>query len=337
LSNVWNALGLQHPGSPYLLLCLLAIPPALAGYLLLERRRRASAAAWSTPALIPNMVPRPSRQRTIPALLMLLGATLLLVGFARPRQRVNTFKPGATIVFAVDVSGSMAAKDVRPSRLAAADAVIAQFVKTLPASYRVALITFSSDFSVPVAPTFDRATFLAALPRSAGLQATAIGDAVAEAVKVGSRALGSAVGRTGRPPAAVILFTDGGQNSGRLTLAQAAALARHAGVTVSTFALGTPGGSVTQLVPVSGSSKKFSVVTQVPILPADLKALAGASGGAFFENAPAQALAPVLTQLAPRLVPEQKLREVTVRWSVAAIVAIMAGAVLSGLWFRRLV
>jgi len=324
-------------GSPYLLLCLLAIPPAVGGYVLLERRRRAAGAAWSSPALIPNMVSQPRRRRSIPAVLMLLGATLLLVGFARPQANFSSLKPGATIVFTLDVSGSMASKDIKPSRLAAAEAAIRQFVKTLPASYRVALVTFASDFSVPVAPTYDRPALLAALPPKTQLQASAIGDAVGEAVKVASRALVPTSAHTAQPPAAVLLLSDGGQNSGRLTLPQAAAAAKAAGVPVSALVLGTPGGSVTQLVNVSGTSKKFSEVTQVPVEPADVKALVAASGGTFLENAPAAALDTIVHSLAPRLVHDRQLREITIGLSAAALVLIAAGALLSGLWFRRLV
>ena len=327
-------------GSPHLLFFLLVLPPAVAGYVLLERRRRAEAAAWSTPALIPNMASQPSRRRAIPAALMLLGATLLLVGFARPETHFSSLKSGATIVFMVDDSGSMAANDIKPSRLAAADAIIRQFVTTLPASYRVALVTFSSDFSVPVAPTYDHLSLLAALPRTTEQQATAIGDAIGEAVKVAMGTpppAGARPARAAAPPAAVVLFTDGGQNSGRLTLPQAAAVAKAAGIPVSALVLGTPGGSVTQRVSVSGTSKKFTEVTQVPVEPADLKALAAASGGTFFENAPAVALDTVVHSLAPHLIHESKLREITIGLSAAAVVLIAAGALLSGIWFRRLV
>src|SRR5689334_12579376 len=105
----------QHPA---LLIFLAFVPLAIAGYVWLERRRAARAASWSSPALVPNMVPHdPGRRRVIPLALFLVGLSLLLVGFARPQATLNEPREGATVVLAVDVSGSMAAADVKPTRL----------------------------------------------------------------------------------------------------------------------------------------------------------------------------------------------------------------------------
>src|SRR5579863_7223138 len=131
--------------SPVLLLCLLVLPVLAGVYLWLDRRRSRRAASWATPALLPNMLARtPGARRYIPAAIFGLALLLLLLGFARPEAKFKEAKDGATIVFMIDVSGSMGASDVRPSRLFAADAAVAQFVQRLPSRYRASLITFSN-------------------------------------------------------------------------------------------------------------------------------------------------------------------------------------------------
>jgi Ca-activated chloride channel family protein len=332
-------------GSPYLLLVVLLVPLAAVGYWLLERRRRAHAAAWASPDLLPNMVSRPGPLRIVPTLLFLLAASLLLVGFARPQWRFSTAQPGATIVLAVDVSGSMAATDVKPSRLGAVDALLTKFVTGLPPTIRVALVTFSQNFAVRVPPTFDHAQVIEALPHTAAFQGSAISDAVVGAVQtaVHSAAISSGAthttGKSTQPPAAVLIASDGGQNSGQLTPDDAAALARKAGVPVSALAIGTPGGSVTQELKVNGTSRTSPVVTQVPAQPATLEQIATASGGTFF---PAQTTTPasldrIYKTLSDRVVRTPDVREITVRVTVGGFALMLAGAALSGLWFRRVV
>src|SRR5262249_30698117 len=115
--------------SPWLLLFLLLVPVAIGLYLRLDRRRAGRAARWASPALMPNMVGgAPGARRYLPAILFAVALTLLLVGFARPEAKLTEAKDGATVVLMVDVSGSMAANDVKPTRLLAADAAIADFV-----------------------------------------------------------------------------------------------------------------------------------------------------------------------------------------------------------------
>jgi Ca-activated chloride channel family protein len=324
-------------GSPLLLLTLIAVPLAAIAYALFERRRRRSAAAWATPALLPNMAHTPGWRRSVPVILFLLGVVLLLVGFARPQAKFNTVKPGATIVLAIDESGSMAANDVSPTRLGAADALLTQFVQALPPTYRLALVTFSSDYAVRMPPTYDRGQLLAALPRTPQQQGSAISDGVGEAITVARRATGAAKGTGKQPPAAVLVVSDGAQNAGKLTPTAVVALARKAGVPVSGLVLGTPGGSVTQRVSVAGSKQTFTEVSRVPVDPTTLKQIAAGTGGQFFENPSATQLDSVYKQLGSHLVQERELREITVWVTIAALVLMLGAAIVSGLWFRRLV
>src|SRR5262249_34532529 len=152
--------------SPWLLLFLLLVPVGVVLYLWLDGRRSDRAARWASPALMPNMLSgAPGARRYVPVILFAIALTLLLVGFARPEAKFTHAKHGATVVLRVDVSGSMAANDVKPSRLLAADTAIADFVKKVPSRYRIALITFSNHIAVRVPPTYERETVIKALPK----------------------------------------------------------------------------------------------------------------------------------------------------------------------------
>jgi Ca-activated chloride channel family protein len=321
----------QHP---VLLIALLIVPAAVAGWIWLERRRGERAAAWSSPALLPNMLTsKPGRRRFVPLALFLVGLTLLLAGFARPEATLTVPREGATVVLALDASGSMAAKDVKPSRLAAADAAVTQFVKDLPSKYRVSLVTFSSRPTVKVPPTYDHKLILQALPTKTELEGSAVADGAATAVLVASKAVGKSKPGAPHPPAAVLLVSDGAQNSGRLKPADAIAQARKLDVPVSTISLGTADGIVYQKLPGS----KYIEQHAVPAQPAQLRALAQGTNGRFFRATSATALKQVYKDLGSRLAHQHKKREITQWWALGAMGFILGGALLSGVWFRRLV
>ena len=139
--------------SPWLLLSLLLVPLAIGGYVLLERQRaRAGRSAGRRAALMPNMVPsRPGFRRYVPLVLFLIALVLLLAGFARPQATIDVPREGATVVLAIDISGSMDAKDVnrpdgkgRTTRLLAARDAATEFLEELPDKYRVSLVTFGN-------------------------------------------------------------------------------------------------------------------------------------------------------------------------------------------------
>ena len=323
--------------SPYLLLFLLAVPVGIWAYVWLDRRRGQRAAAWSRPALLPNMVVgAPGRRRYVTAGLFALAMTLFLVGFARPEAKFKTAQNGATVVILVDTSGSMAADDVKPTRLLAADGALTAFVKKLPSQYRAALVTFSTGIAVKVPPTYDRDALIANLPKTTELEGTALGDAISEATLVAKKAVGA--GKPGtHSPASILLVSDGGSNAGRTTPTQAATAARKAGITVSTIAVGTPAGQVSQKVPLGTGGKTFPVVRQVPVDPSALQTVARAGGGTFAAAGTATQLNQVYKNLGKRLIYSRQLREVTEIVAGAGLLVMLAGVALSAFWFRRLI
>jgi len=324
--------------APFLLLFLLAVPIAVFGYVWLDRRREQRANAWSNVALLPNMVVgAPGRRRYVTAGIFALALTLFLVGFARPEAKFKSAQNGATVVMLVDISGSMAANDVKPTRLLAADAALTTFVNKLPSQYRASLVTFSSGIAVKVPPTYDRAAVVANLPKTTELEGTALGDAIAEATLVAKKAVGQ--GKPGtHPPASILIVSDGGSNAGKTTPTDAAAAALKAGIPISTIAVGTPAGQVSQKVPLgNGSKKTFPVVRQVPVDPSALQAVAKAGGGTFAAAGTSAQLANVYKNLGKRMIYTKKLREVTEIVAGVGLLVMLIGVGLSSYWFRRLV
>lgn len=277
------------------------------------------------------MVPAPPRvRRHLPAALLLVGVALLLVGFARPKAHRHVKTQEATVVFVLDVSGSMAANDYPPSRLAVAKLVIGRFVDKLPKGYRAALVTFSDHAAVVVSPTHDVSALTVALAHAkAGPQGTALADAVVRGVRVGASVQGSVKGK--RPPAVVILLSDGGQTAGRVTVPQAAAVAEKAHIPVNAVLMGTPDGVVQQRL-----KGGFNERIEVPAEPQSLETIARGSGGRFTGGPGALDVKGVFDELGSRVGKARKSVEVTSAVAAGGLLFVLAGGLLSGVWFRRL-
>jgi Ca-activated chloride channel homolog len=318
-------------GVPLLLLGLLAIPVAACLLLLIDARRRQRATAWAPAALLPNMTTRPSHlRRHVPTALTLLGVALLLVGFARPKATYHVKAQEATLVLVLDVSGSMAANDAQPTRFAVAKSIVHRFLAKVPRGYRVALVTFSDHVAVSAAPTQNIAAVSAALARAhTGPQGTALADAVVRAVRVATSVHGSMPGH--RPPAAVVVLSDGGQTTGRVSPQQAAARARQARVPVVSILVGTPDGIVQQKL-----KGGFTERIQVPAVPQALEALAQGSGGRFTGGAAAVDVKGTYDELGSRAGKRKKTVEVSAAAAGGGLAFVLAGGLLSGLWFRRI-
>lgn len=317
--------------SPTLLLFLLIVPVAVWAYLELEKWRRKRSAAWAPVALQPNMVaPPPSWKRHLPTALLLAGVAILLVGFARPKATIDVSSQEATLVLVLDVSGSMAAHDEQPTRLAAAKRVAERFVDSLPHGYRISVVTFSDHSAVVAAPTHDlervRQTIAAA---RTGPQGTALAGAVVRAVQVGASVKGSH-GSAKRPPAVVVVFSDGGQTAGRITPQQAVQVARKAHIPVATALVGTPDGVVTQALQ-GGYTERI----QVPADATTLHAIANGTGGAFYPSPASVDVKRTYSRLGSRVGRTRKTVEVTAAAAGAGLAFLLAGGLLGGAWFRR--
>jgi len=224
--------------SPYLLLVLLLVPAAVAAAAWLSRRPARHATAFTNLDVLAAVVER--RRRTLlPFALFVLALAAAAVVLAGPHLRTTTVARHATVILVVDVSGSMNATDVVPSRLGAAEEALAAFTARVPRSVRVGLVSFSGSPTLLVPPTVDRNALRAGIGELDASGGTAIGDALRLAVAV---AVGAARAvPAGRHPAAIVLLSDGAQTAGSLTPLEGASLARAARIPVDTVALGTFG------------------------------------------------------------------------------------------------
>ncbi|MDX6619839.1 MAG: Ca-activated chloride channel [Gaiellales bacterium] len=320
--------------SPIALWALVLVPVAVAGYLWLERRRVRETSQFVAPGLLPNVVDHvPAWRRHLPAAILLLAVATFLLGFARPHAMLDETSEEATVVLALDTSHSMAARDVAPTRLAAAQASARRFLVGLPAKYRVGVVNFSTLAQLAAAPTTDRRFVDSALGALRIGQGTALGDGLATAVAV---ARGTPRGvkpprGTKPPPSAILILSDGAQDGGQIKLADAINQARQAKIPVFTALLGTQSGIVA--VPHIGG---YVERIRVPPDPAALRQVAAGTGGRFFQAPTARQLALVYRDLRSRLGTTRKDEEVTVAFAGAGALLLLASGVLSMLWFRRI-
>lgn len=325
---------------PAALYGLVAVPVAALVYVVLEARRGRRVRRWSNPALLPNLV-RPSalRARHVPAALFLLAFACLLVGFARPQRVLPDHRSGApTIAVVVDVSGSMAASDVMPTRLEVARTVARQFIASVPGRYRIAVLSFADRVRLLVPPTFDRAAAVAGLPRSVTpLSGTSIGDGVDHAVSTIVAAAGQKERASLYRPGAVLLLSDGVQTSGGATPRDAAISALVDYIRVDTVAIGTANGSVVQQVQVQGGSVNAALPAPVGLVP--LGVLAKETTGRAFTAAQVRADPRLLAATYAGLrgyVPNGKTtRELSGTAAGIAVLLALGGVLVSGLLFGR--
>jgi Ca-activated chloride channel family protein len=313
--------------SPVWLLGLLFLPLLVGAYVLRERQRQRSAAAWANPALVPNLVDRaPGRRRHIPVALLLVALAAMIVGIARPHATLNVRREEATVLLAIDVSRSMGATDVPPTRLQAAKTAATHFADKVPKKFRVGVVAFSTRAQVALPPTTDRELLRSALASLHTGEGTAIGDAVALAASLGRRQRADGV----VPPTSVLLISDGARDGGRRAPLVAARQAKARHVPVYTILLGTPNGVVQHKLPGG-----YNETIRVPPSAQTLQAIARTSGGEFFTASNDRRLADVYDALQSRLGHKRQSREITDGFAGGAALLLLAAGALSALWFRR--
>ncbi len=314
---------------PLALVALAILPLMVALYLDRDRRRVASQAEFGNPDLLPNVVDRsPGRLRYLPPLTLLVALVFMIVGVARPHATVSVPREEATIVLALDVSRSMKATDVEPTRLDAARVAAKTFLDQVPEKFRVGVVSFATRAVVGVAPTQDRALVTSALDTRKPGEGTAIGDAVALSVQVGQPE-GENVQT---PPRAIVLISDGAQDGGRIDPSEAAQQAKRLGIPVYTVLVGTADGVVEEEL--TGGYKR---ITKVPPNPETLEKVAKESGGEFFAAPDAEGLSRVYEELGSRLGTRKEDREITNVFAALAAGLLLIGAttsafLLKGVW-----
>ncbi|TDC79010.1 VWA domain-containing protein [Actinomadura sp. 7K507] len=306
-------------------LWLLGILPLLgAAYVLLQMRRGRHAVRFTNLALLSQVAPRrPGWRRHVAAALFLVMITFMMVGFARPADSVKVPRDRATIMVAVDVSLSMMARDVSPSRFEAAKAAAKKFIGELPERFNVGVIGFAGNANLVAAPSADRSAAIASLDQLALAKRTAIGEAVFTSLQA-VRSF-DAEARQDPPPAHIVLLSDGDNTTGR-TVQESIDASRVAQVPVSTIAFGTPYGTVD----IEGETTSVSVNKET------LRALADSTEGKAYEAADAGQLREVYTNIGSSLGFEIEHQDVAARYIGIALLFALAAGGASLAWFSRL-
>jgi Ca-activated chloride channel homolog len=317
--------------APLVLIALVALPVLIVLYGGAQRDRRRAAAAFAAPALTASVVPRrPGWRRHAPMLAFLVALAVLVLAAARPQKTVAVPVERASIMLVTDVSGSMAATDVPPTRLEAARAAARRFVREVPKSVNVGVMALSSKPRVLTSPTRDREAINAALDELAPRGGTGTGEAIQTATRILSRAPGV---RGKRPPAAIVLISDG-TSTGKVDPVAAAQAARRAHIPVYTVALGTAQGTIT--VPRPGD-QPGNETRRVPPDPQGMAEVAKASGGKSYTASDAAKLKDVYEGLGSLLGTKNEKREITAGFAGGGLALLLLGAALSLRWFGRLI
>ena len=306
------------------LVLLLAVAALVVAYVVVQRMRREHAVRFTNLALLASVAPRrPGWRRHLPAGALALALGLLVVAFARPARGVKVPRERATVVMAIDVSLSMQATDVYPTRIDAAVEAASTFVDLLPPRLNLGLVTFAGTAQVLVSPTTDHDLVKRSLQSLQLSERTAIGEAVFASLA----AIGTVPEDQGQPPAPgrVVLMSDGATTQGRPN-ELAAAAAKEAGVPVSTIAFGTDSG----VVWVEGGA------IPVPVDRAALADLARGTGGQAFTAVSEAELEKVYADIGSSVGYRTEKREVSTWFVGLGLVLALAAAAGSLVWTSRL-
>ena len=312
-------------GSPLLLLTLLALPLIVLGYVWLRRRPARYAVRYTNLDVLAGVAASSRSWRRHAGLaLFLLALAALLVGFARPSMTRLADREEATVVLVVDVSGSMQAKDVAPTRLEAAQDVMRQFIEKLPPRFQVGLVAFSEQAEVVAPATDDHDFVIDSISYLYPQRGTNIGDAIARAVQV-VRAAPVTPAEPGakkekQAPAAILLLSDGSQTVGLLSPLQGAQRAKSFKIPVYTVALGTPEGLI--------ELNRFGVNRVIPVPPdaATLRQIASTTGGKAYEAKSVAGLNEAYEKLGSLVSKVERDEEVTVAFLAVGLVLLLAAA-----------
>jgi Ca-activated chloride channel homolog len=329
------------------MLWLLVLVPALAAvYIFILRRRQKYALRFASLSIMKDAVGRgPGFRRHIPPILFLLGITVMLLAIARPVTTVILPSQQGTVILAIDVSGSMRAEDVKPSRLEAAKSAARTFIEKQSSHVRIGIVSFSGSTAVVQPPTTNHELLSAAINRLVSQRSTAIGSGILMSLATIFEEPGGSISTTpdpitlakpknAPPPVArgsysqgiIVLLSDGQSNTGPSPL-DAADRAADRGVRVYTIGLGSPGGTILN----------FEGWTMRVRLDEDtLKKVAEKTDGKYFRADSETDLQKIYENLGTQIVFAPEQTEITALFTALAGIFLLAGILLSLLWFSRI-
>ena len=348
---------------PELLWLALALPFVVAAYFVVLKRKRKLALRYASLSVVKDALGRGQWvRRHVPPILFLLALALMVVAIARPAALMTLPSRHEIVVLAMDVSGSMRAADVQPSRIAASQVAARSFVADQPHSTRIGIVTFAATASVVQPPTSNREDILAAIDRFQLQRGTAVGSGILVSLKtifpdvefdlrasnprgesardskrgVALDKAGSADKKDKEAPkpvpagsyssAVIILLTDGQTTTGPDPI-ESARMAAERGVRIYTVGIGTVNGEIL-------GSEGWSM--RVRLDEDTLKTIANVTRGEYFYAGNAKDLAKIYEGMNARFVMETKETEVTALFAAAAAFIALVAALLSLWWFNRI-
>lgn len=333
---------------PAMLLFLLLVPLAALFYARLQARRLKIVERFGSLGFSPGGAARdPGRAGHVPPAVFLTGFAILVFSLARPQMSISIPKVEGTIMLVFDVSGSMAADDIQPTRMEAAKAAAREFVQHQPASIQMGVVAFSDGGLAVQAPTNNRDEILESIDQLSPQRGTSLGHGMTTGLHAIATSLGHDLrtqellpGADLAQPAypapdilpgtfdstAILLLSDGENNTSPdpLEVAQAAG---ELGIRIHTIGVGSSAGTTLQ---VDG----FSVHTQLN--EEMLQQIARISGGTYYNPGPEQKMQEIYENLNLQLVVKPEEMEVTSLFAGASILIMLAGGLFSLLWFGRL-
>jgi Ca-activated chloride channel homolog len=315
---------------------VLVTAAAIVGYVALQRRRAAALTASGFGSLARGDPRRAALRRHLPSALLLAALPILLVGAARPQAEIAVPRVAGTVVLAFDISNSMSADDITPSRLAAAKAAAIGFVEEQPDSVDVGVLVFGEQALLTQAPTDDHSAALAAIRRPSASGGTSLGQAILVAlgtitgkpVSLPSDGTSATTDDLGYWPSATIVIFSDGQQTGGPDAEAAAELAAAAGVRVHTVGVGTATGDT---VEVDG----YQLATALD--EGLLTTIAQTSGGTYHPAGSADTLADATESVDLRLTVAKEPVELTGPLAGVALLLLTLGGLLGILWHGRIV
>jgi Ca-activated chloride channel family protein len=347
---------------PVMLLSLILIPLFVALFFWLQRRRnkivskygslgfmQGSAPGSPAPVGAPRVsgersVKRVGMRRYVPPILFLAGLAILLIALARPQMMVRLPRVEGTVILAFDVSGSMAAEDLKPTRMEAAKIAAKDFVEHLPVSVQIGVVAFSENGFAVQPPTYEKDLILSTIDRLSPQRGTSLGNGILASLKTietdfrqdgplqlsektpEATATPTPVPQGFHQPAVIVLLTDGENNSSPNPF-DAAQASLDRGVRIYTIGIGSAAGTELK---VNG----FTVFTQLD--EEMLEQIAQLTGGVYYNAQNEQDLYSIYDNLDPQLVIKAEKMEMTSIFAGASIAILVVGGIISLLWFSRL-
>ncbi len=330
---------------PPMLAAILLVPLGIVLYQAIDRRRRRLAAGLGAPGLTtPVGGRRPGARGRIPGALFVAAFAVLALALARPQAAVSLPRTEGTVILAFDVSASMAADDITPTRMDAAKAAAKRFVEAQPAGVVIGVVAFSDAGIAVQAPTSDTTAVLAAIERITPTRGTSIGQGIQAALAAidqaeadtppsyySNRSPDPTPAATPVPAgthgSAVIVLLSDGENNQRPDPVAAAQAAADRGIRIDTVGIGSAAGTTLNL-------DGFSVHTQLD--EATLQQVASITDGTYQEASDAAGLLEIYRDLDTRLVLRTEPIEITALLAAAGVLLFVVGGVLSFAWLGRL-